>query len=1032
MVTVYTLTPASAAEALRENGLDALGITALLLGSSWSDLDPAFDSAALTLTFAQVPKAPWRGILEYVDSATMFRAVDGMPMTGPAAVLRLHPQAAARLSRLAASRYTTASLPQVHAIPEVLVVRGIAADKAPEVYDPEMALPVDAIGKAITFHDARGLIVDPIAVAAILDDLLTRFPALLAPADSSMDTGVGSIRSIAGLASGIVAHVVTLHGRAFAPIPSGPEVQVLDNGGNPAGTPGANGLISLAAGDQLSGTGTGADARLRLGWATAGTLGKTSLQVPALPAGVSLSRRFIRVFAVDLQWHLAGNRSATEINGIAGDDQTMPADLHPQVHDGITIDYLADGPDTLGAISQVAARMTGAAAGGLMFAVSPTFEAAVGAPEAPGANAHWPAFPGTDTAIGFTPGQSTPSGLSASWSGSNNVVVAIPADFAPNGASIRIYPQRFQLIEAIGAEPSFVRGDGGAALAISGTGVEVLLQNPFNLAPNDPLPSPGILVFDLVITPRRGQRRIWAAERVSIAPGPAPAPNDPFASPDPLNIFPDNIRSISPVPLFGLRRTITPSNANPGSIADMARALMSETQPRQGPRLPTMMRHDTIVVTGISDGTTTAGLAWGAVLSGGRWARETRSAQHGKANPGNPAGPDTHAAGIRVNGALAYDLARTAVKRVQPILPLGNAATPGWLLFSAGNNFNPPENNPVNPAQNCAGIALQSIAAVVETPELSLLPDNNLLSSPPPISFQDVLTQISNAFGQQRPPDIDVMNADRLIHEIRREYFLSKYGSRDALWSLARAIGEADELVYIETAGLASTARPAAVPAAHEIDLIEKLAERMQANPNLKVLISVPRDTDFSPLFPPFVRRAITQRNDAIDLLRAVDASRVMAFHPRGFPGRWAQIRSTTVIVDDVWCLTGATHLRRRGMTFDGSVAIASLDHEIEEGYSRKIRTFRRELMAAKLGVTPTEANGQISPDWIRLQRPASAFDLIADLLQQGGLGKLAPLWLGPTDDSVIAQSDAVADPDGTDGGALETLLASFLSESPP
>jgi hypothetical protein len=28
-------------------------------------------------------------------------------------------------------------------------------------------------------------------------------------------------------------------------------------------------------------------------------------------------------------------------------------------------------------------------------------------------------------------------------------------------------------------------------------------------------------------------------------------------------------------------------------------------------------------------------------------------------------------------------------------------------------------------------------------------------------------------------------------------------------------------------------------------------------------------------------------------------------------------------IVDDVWCLSGATNFRRRGMTFDGSVAIA-------------------------------------------------------------------------------------------------------------
>ena len=50
-----------------------------------------------------------------------------------------------------------------------------------------------------------------------------------------------------------------------------------------------------------------------------------------------------------------------------------------------------------------------------------------------------------------------------------------------------------------------------------------------------------------------------------------------------------------------------------------------------------------------------------------------------------------------------------------------------------------------------------------------------------------------------------------------------------AMSSLARAISEADELVYIETAGFARTARPGGSPAAHEIDLVALLAARMTA-----------------------------------------------------------------------------------------------------------------------------------------------------------------------------------------------------------
>jgi hypothetical protein len=53
---------------------------------------------------------------------------------------------------------------------------------------------------------------------------------------------------------------------------------------------------------------------------------------------------------------------------------------------------------------------------------------------------------------------------------------------------------------------------------------------------------------------------------------------------------------------------------------------------------------------------------------------------------------------------------------------------------------------------------------------------------------------------------------------------------------------------------------------------------------------------------------------------------------------RTAFIRTTSIIVDDVWCLSGATHFRRRGMTFDGSVAIASFDRQMDTGYSRGVR----------------------------------------------------------------------------------------------
>src|SRR5271167_5211954 len=76
----------------------------------------------------------------------------------------------------------------------------------------------------------------------------------------------------------------------------------------------------------------------------------------------------------------------------------------------------------------------------------------------------------------------------------------------------------------------------------------------------------------------------------------------------------------------------------------------------------------------------------------------------------------------------------------------------------------------------------------------------------------------------------------------------------------------------------------------------------------------------------------------------------LVAFHPVGF-GCAAFIRSTVVIVDDVYSVAGTTHWRRRGLTCDGSVAIASFDRQLDSGYSQGVRTFRRQLMAAKLRV---------------------------------------------------------------------------------
>jgi hypothetical protein len=192
----------------------------------------------------------------------------------------------------------------------------------------------------------------------------------------------------------------------------------------------------------------------------------------------------------------------------------------------------------------------------------------------------------------------------------------------------------------------------------------------------------------------------------------------------------------------------------------------------------------------------------------------------------------------------------------------------------------------------------------------------------------------------------------------------------------------------------------------------------------------VPRLGDFEAVtHAPWLRTALKHRKEAIEYLTNFDRNRVAAFHPVGFPGRPAAIRSTTVIVDDVWCLSGTSHFRRRGLTFDGSVDVACLDRAMTDGYSGSIAAYRRLLMAHRLGVNPAGGVPAATPLWVRLYRPDSAFDAVADLLQQGGLGRCTPVWGGPSFTPPEGQSDDVTDPDGTDGASMMALLASLLAD---
>jgi hypothetical protein len=1031
MMALPFLTQADAQQRLRDDGLLALGLTAVILSPRWAGADVTVDTVALTYTTTTDVMAPFTGLRRQLDELARegLFDVDGNPIVGPGTRFDLHPQAAARLATLVAGQLGSAA-GAIRPVPRTLVVRASTGTFT----DQWFAAAADiADAGTCSFHDERGLIICPVAVAALFDALATALPAL---APGWPVTADGGVADIATKATGTLVHVVDPHGAAFAP-PGTETVVVHDSGGAQVAALGGGGLVAVdgVAGQTVGfSTAPTPPARLRLGWYRNATLGTVPLAIPALPGGVTLGRQFLRAVAVDLPWHLLGNRTAAAVQGVPPDDLRVPAEFHPQVRDQVNVDFLVDGVDVLAAARGVLDGFL-TAGQGLVFAVSPAIEDAVGTPPAlaagspsPDPATHWPQFP-APPAPGPAPSGSPAAGLTAVWSGDQDVVLTIAAGTVAVGASVRVFPQVFQVISSIGPEPSFLRGDGATVVVPDANPVSVLLRNPLRLASGDVRPAGARLVVDLGVTQRSGFRRIFANASVPIGAGAPPVVTDQFAAPDSLAVVPAPVRAIAPSPVFGIP---APSGGAPpgggGSLVDLLRSLAGETTPRRAPRLPTMARFPTLVVA--ATGPTTGPMPWSAVVSGGWWARETRSCGHRLANPGNPAGPDVHAPGVRVDGALGFDAANIAVRRVQPIVPFDDDDVDGWVPFVATPGWTPPVAGTAPAPATCSGAVLRTLAVGVETPELlpSAVPE-----PAPGATAQSLVNDLAALLGVPAPT-ITIADEAQIVREIRREFTATRQGSRDALWSLRRAVGQARRLVFVVSPQLAATARVEVgeTAAAHELDLVDVLADQLTAQRSLRVVIATPRLPDHVPAYGGWVREALQARAEAVAALRAVDPARVAVFHPVGFPGRDVRIRTTTVVVDDTYALVGTSHWRRRGMTFDEGVDVVSIDRAFDgTGASARIRRFRRALMAQLLDV-PVPVPPQRPPaDWVRFGSPISAADVVADLVAQGGLGRLLPFWPGPSDTDVLPQSHTVADPDGASSDQYLTLFAGLIGESP-
>lgn len=364
---------------------------------------------------------------------------------------------------------------------------------------------------------------------------------------------------------------------------------------------------------------------------------------------------------------------------------------------------------------------------------------------------------------------------------------------------------------------------------------------------------------------------------------------------------------------------------------------------------------------------------------------------HQLGHPGAPGAVDVHGTGVRLTGRAAVALAELVRDRTEPAsLDLATAAATPFV--------EPPP--PVGPGAWAA--PLRTVSAGIEGEAILL--QALALSSVYPFGQElaDALGWWSSNVGVTIPLPVVTALAS-VARALDRRVLASAKGAREAAISLQRAFADAQDLVYIETPALDTLAIG---PSSDRTEVIAKLIARLGENRSLQVVICVP--VHAMPGAPAGYKRVRNQLMlDALRDLRAAGGSRIAVFSPSAGPGRTLRLASTTVVVDDVYALTGTTHLSRRGLSFDSSFAAAVFDEVLDAGRPAEVRQFRRRLVAERLGL----------PVSLVPNDPADLVASIKRVVKRAG-GRIAPFVLPPAE---LPVTDADKDAWNRDGATIPT-----------
>ena len=368
-------------------------------------------------------------------------------------------------------------------------------------------------------------------------------------------------------------------------------------------------------------------------------------------------------------------------------------------------------------------------------------------------------------------------------------------------------------------------------------------------------------------------------------------------------------------------------------------------------------------------------------------------------NPTAPGGAEVHAAGVQITGGAVTDVADVMRDR----LITDTVA----LIRDAGSNPLPTQTIAA-PAQWAA--VLKTVARGVEGEpgvfEAIDLTDRALFDS-----YDKIATALQSL---NLPAAGGLANINAALRAACRR-ILNALGRQEALFALNAAIARAERLVYIETPAIDGEPVEAGGTA---LAWLATLVDRLDNRPGLHVALCVPRE--LLPGMPAplaWVRNALWQR--ALADLSEAAGERLVVFSPGAGPFSHVRMASTVVVVDDVWAMVGNTHLWRRGLSFDASLAVAVFDEANRFGRGAAVSAFRTQLAADRLGV----ANTQV---------PLVGHEFVATLrrlAEGGGAGRLSSGAIVPSPGAGAPSSDdsALWNTDGSKAILLEAVAGATL-----